>query len=293
MNYILENEEWVMQVQDRGAELNSVRCKATGKEYIWQADPDIWARHAPVLFPIVGRLRKDQYRIGEQVFTMRQHGFARDRDFKMLEQVPNRLRFGLTADQQTMELYPFNFILDIEYYLQDNKLSVTYSVTNQDQRPMPFSIGAHPAFNIPRVVKQQVQEYHLLFEKAELLARYLLTDGLQNGQQERLMHHDQLLPLHPALFEQDAIIFKHPKSENVSLINQSTGQKIVELKMRGFPYLGIWQKSGAEFICIEPWYGLADSTDFGSELIHKEGIQVIDPEEVFCCSYTLVFFNDN
>jgi galactose mutarotase-like enzyme len=154
---------------------------------------------------------------------------------------------------------------------------------------MPFSIGAHPAFATPSVVDQQMQEYWLEFEQPETLDRHLIIDGLRSGETKRLLENEQTLPLHPKLFEQDAIVFKNVQSGKVSLVSRSSGKKLVEMEITGFPYLGIWQKVGADFICIEPWYGLADEHDFDGELTDKEGILLLEPEKSFHCSYTIRF----
>lgn len=290
MNYVLENEAWSIQVKEVGAELCSVKNKASGREYLHLADPKIWPRYAPVLFPIVGRLKDDIYHAEGKTYHMKQHGFARDRAFHALEQEKNYLMFGLTADDDTMRQYPYNFVLDIIYTLQENELKVTYVVSNKDQRDMPFSIGAHPAFATPRILEQQMQEYHLLFEKPETLDRYFIEDGLRNGESKRLFENERKLPLHPKLFERDALIFKGVQSEKVSLVEQSSGQTLVEVTIEGFPYLGIWQKMGADFICIEPWYGVADSADFQGDIFEKEGIVVLAAGEKFSCSHRIRFF---
>ena len=290
MNHILENQDWTVKVKELGAELSSVRKQSTGREYIWQADPNVWKGQAPILFPIVGRLNNDEYRVDGKAYQMKQHGFARKSHFSMLEQEKTRLKFGLTADAQSMEAYPYNFVLDITYQLVSNELAVTYLVINKDQQEMPFSIGAHPAFSAPRIVDQQTQEYHLVFDQPESLERMFIEDGLRNGKSKNVLQNEQILALHPKLFEQDAIIFKNYKSECVSLISQNSGQQLVEMEIKGFPYLGIWQKVGADYICIEPWYGIADSQDFTSEIKNKEGILLLSPGEQFECSYRIRFF---
>lgn len=290
MKHILENEAWSIKIKETGAELSSVQSKADGREYIWQGDPAVWAGQAPILFPIVGRLKDDQYRTEGQTYHMKQHGFARRRNFNVLEQNKKHLKFGLTADQESMEQYPYNFVLDITYALQENTLKVTYEVTNKDQRDMPFSIGAHPAFSAPRIVDQQMQEYRLVFEKPETLDRHYIENGLVSGEQEQVLNNEQKLPLHPKLFERDALIFKHQKSDSVRLVSQSDSKKLVEMHFEGFPYLGIWQKVGADYICIEPWYGIHDAEGFTGELKDKEGIQILQPEQSFECSYEIQFF---
>ena len=287
--HILENEQLTARFKTEGAELISVQDKNSGQEYIWQADPTVWARHAPVLFPIVGRLKNDQYRLDGKTYSMKQHGFARDSDFSVVDQTKTQITFGLTASPATQEQYPFNFVLDIRYTLRERELEVAYTVINHDQEAMPFSIGAHPAFYCPAQQDQQLREYHLAFEKPETLDRHLLDSGLRTGETEQLLANEEVLPLHQKLFEADAIIFKNLASEQVSIVRQADGRPIVTVQFAGFPYLGIWQKVGADFYCIEPWYGLADVTNASGDFTKKEGAQKLSPDEQFEAVHQITF----
>ncbi|MEM6845402.1 MAG: aldose 1-epimerase family protein [Bacteroidota bacterium] len=288
-NYVLENNHLMATFKAEGAELTSVRRKDSNQEYIWQADPAIWARHAPVLFPIVGRLMDDQYTLRGETYSMGQHGFARDQNFSVVNHSATEITLGLTASPETQKIYPFNFVLDIRYTLNYNELMVTYMVTNRDQVGLPFSIGAHPAFYCPAQQGQQWEEYHLKFEKNETLDRHLLENGLRNGKTERLLTNEDVLPLHRKLFESDAIIFKDTESDWVQIIRQSDGQPIVTVSFSGFPYLGIWQKVGVDFYCIEPWYGIADTADRSGDFAEKEGIRQLSPGEQFVAKYQIKF----
>ncbi|MEM8965424.1 MAG: aldose 1-epimerase family protein [Bacteroidota bacterium] len=288
-NSILENDYLVATFKAEGAELTSVRRKVDNQECIWQADPAVWARHAPILFPIVGRLKGDQYQVNEAVYSMGQHGFARDQSFSLVDQSSTEITFGLTASPETQKVYPFNFVLDIRYTLREDELNVAYQVINRDQAVMPFSIGAHPAFYCPAQQEQQWEEYHLQFEKPETLDRHLLENGLRSGGTERLLTDKNVLPLHQKLFELDAIVFKDVKSNWVRIVRQSDGKPMVTVTFTGFPYLGIWQKVGADFYCIEPWYGIADATNSSGDFMEKEGVQQLSPEEQFTTGYQIKF----
>ena len=289
MQHILENDQLTVTLSTQGAEVQSVCNKATGQEYIWTADPGVWARHAPVLFPIVGKLKEDQYRLGDDTYAMTQHGFARDKDFKVIEHNDDHLTFGLTADPETTQQYPFNFALDLTYQLTDNRLDINYQVINHDHLDMPFSIGGHPGFLCPAHVDGHSEEYYLLFEQEETLERHLLKDGLRTGETRPVIENSRQLALHRALFEDDALVFTDVASDSVSIVPQSTGQPMVTVHFPGFPYLGVWQKVGADFYCIEPWYGLADRATTDGELTHKEGIQLLSSEEKFEVTYGVVF----
>lgn len=289
MAYSIENEQLSIQIQTHGAELISVKNKATKQEYIWQADPKVWARHAPVLFPIVGKLHGDEYRLNGSSYHISQHGFARDKEFKCIQQENHQLSFELSADEETRQMYPFEFMLQIRYRLKDNRLVIVYEVENRGSQPMPFSIGAHPAFYCPAQIDHHWEEYQLLFERNETLERHLIEDGLRNGQTKQLLDAEHVLPLHRHLFEDDAVIFYNVESEWISIMAQSTGKKIVTVYCSEFPYLGIWQKLGADFYCIEPWCGLADTKGFRGEITQKEGIQVLNASGKFEISYAIEF----
>lgn len=289
MTYNIENEHFSVQVKAHGAELSSVKHKITQQEYMWQAAPEVWARHAPVLFPIVGRLNGDQYRLNGNTYKMSQHGFARDKEFTCTQQDDHALVFELSADEETRQKYPFDFVLTIRYQLTDSRLITAYEVKNNGSQPMPFSIGAHPAFYCPAQIDQRWEEYQLLFERNETLDRHFIEEGLRSGQTEQLLDDEHVLPLHRHLFENDAIVFYNVKSEWISLMAQTTGKKIVTVYCKEFPYLGIWQKLGAEFYCIEPWYGLADKKGFNDDITRKEGIQMLKPSQNFKASYTIQF----
>jgi galactose mutarotase-like enzyme len=288
MRHILENDQLTIAVSTEGAEVQSARNQATGQEYIWTADPAVWARHAPVLFPIVGKLKNDQYRLGDETYRMTQHGFARDLEFKVIEQAPRQITLGLTASPKTTDQYPFNFALDVTYQLSDNELATTYRVLNHGSSAMPFSIGGHPGFLCPSQVDGREEAYYLLFEQQETLSRQLLSNGLRTGETRPVLQNEQKLALTPSLFEEDALVFASVASDAVSIVLRSTDQPLVTVRFPGFPYLGIWQKVGADFYCIEPWYGLADATTVSGELTEKEGILTLAPDGEFEATYSII-----
>lgn len=290
MQHILENDQLTVTLAAHGAEVQSVRRKETGQEYIWTANPAVWARHAPVLFPIVGKLKDDQYHLEEDPYRMTQHGFARDKDFKVVERAEHQITLGLTADPETTAQYPFNFTLDAGYALVGNRLEITYRVINHDRVPMPFSIGAHPGFLCPAQVNGQAETYSLVFAQEETLERHLLQGGLRTGETRPVLTNSKQLMLDRDLFEDDALVFAGVASDSVSIVPQSTGQPMVSVGFSGFPYLGIWQKVGADFYCIEPWYGVADTVDTDGAFTRKEGIQMLAPEGTFEAAYEITFY---
>ena len=285
---VLQNDFLALTVHPQGAELASVRDQQDQTEYLWQADPSHWGRHAPVLFPIVGRLKDDQYRYGGQIYGLSQHGFARDCSFELVENRANLLDFRLSADEETRQRYPFDFVLHIRYTLAGRELTVSYQVANRGQVPMPFSIGAHPAFNCPLVAGESFADYDFVLAQPETAERHRLAGGLYTGEVETVFDGSNHLPLTPALFEQDALVFHHLQSEWVALRSRVSGRE-VRMTIGSFPYFGLWTKPGAPFVCLEPWQGLADYTDASGDLTDKPGIHLLMPKQVHTSSYTITF----
>jgi galactose mutarotase-like enzyme len=289
MNYQLKNNRYTITLTSKGAELISFLDRETQREYIWQGDPQFWGRHSPVLFPFVGRLNGDQYRLGKEIYHHSQHGFARDCEFFCIEQNNNLIRFRLNSHENTLKVYPFKFSLSISYELLDHTLKISYKIENQDQKMMPFSIGGHPGFTCPILPKTEFNQYYLEFSEWETLSRHCLDQGLFNGDTEVILNQENKLFLNHDLFQDDALVFKHPRSNAISLVHQDQG-KILTVHFPGFDYLGIWTKpeQDANFICIEPWLGLADQKGFSGEFQDKEGMKILSPQESFECCYSIL-----
>ena len=287
MIHTLENDQLRVQIKRRGAELSSLQAKQTGLEYLWQADPAVWGRHAPVLFPTVGKLRNDHYAWNGQSFSLPQHGFARDRDFEMVDQTPDRIVLRLQADATSRRVYPFDFELRITHALRGNRVDVGYEVINPGAGELPFCIGAHPGFVCPLAKDEVFEDYFLEFDQSETLDRYLIEGGFFNGKTEPLLRDSRIIPLQRSLFEQDAIVVKKFRSSSLTLKSRKSTPS-VKVEFAGFPYLGIWTKQApAPFICIEPWYGLADRTDASGRLSDKEGLQMVPAGGRFHCRHTV------
>ena len=268
-----------------GAELKSVKHQ-NGTEFMWQGQPDIWPRSAPVLFPIVGKVKNDTLKINHQPYAMGQHGFARDLSFMVQHQTANSVVFQLISSQQTREKFPFEFKLLLSYTWQDDTLICGYEVQNLDSDTMPFSIGAHPGFNIP---DGEMNACELRFNRAEEPVRHLLTDGLFNHQTETLPWQNGVLKLHTSLFDKDAIVLKNTASTQVTLKHTLSNYQVM-MDYTGFPYLGIWSKKDMQrFVCLEPWFGHADFIEGHTDMQKKEGIQLLPSHQNFKAQYALTF----
>ncbi|MDB5261142.1 MAG: aldose 1-epimerase family protein [Adhaeribacter sp.] len=287
MMHYLENENSSVAIKTSGAELSSFLNKQENLEYIWQADPQVWPRHAPVLFPVVGKLPAGKYNYGGKTYELPQHGFARDLDFKLISQENNQLIFELIDSEKTQAVYPFAFRLLIIYRLAENALEITYTVENPAAGDLYFSIGAHPAFRVPLFPGESFTDYYLEFEKPETQNHHLLEQGLLNGKSEPLLKNQTRLPLSYDLFMQDALVFKKVASEKIQ-IKTPRHQHGISFEFKGFPFFGIWTKEPeAAFICLEPWHGIASTVGDTGELALKEGIINLPPGEQFSCSYII------
>lgn len=283
----LSNDKLKASFHTKGAELCSLK-EHTGLEYIWQADPAIWGRHAPILFPIVGKVNNNTYRVDGKEYQLSQHGFARDREFEIIQLENDLVIFQLQADAQSLAVYPYQFELQIQYQLLDKTLQVSYLVKNKDQKAIYFSIGAHPGFTCPLRAGEQRTDYSLLFSKAETSERHLLENGVFNGKTSGVFQNEnENVPLTSTIFDEDALVFKDLKSEAISIADAQGNQKVT-VHFEGFPYMGIWSKSQTSpFVCIEPWCGIADSIDFKGDLSEKEGIEQLAVGETFKVSYSV------
>lgn len=283
----LENEVTKIEVDTAGAQLQSFILKADNKDYLWSGDAKYWKRKAPVLFPIVGRLKNNTYNYAGKEYEMSQHGFARDMEFELIEHSAQALTYSLKATAETLKIYPFQFELLIKYQLEKNKLKISYQVNNQDEKEMYFSIGAHPAFNWPLSKDETKSDYVLEFEHPENAARYLLADGLLTGSTKPMLVDSKTIKLKADLFENDALVFKNLKSEIITFRSRST-EREVKIEFAGFPYLGIWSQSiKAPFICLEPWHGVADIQKSSGNLTEKIGIKSLAVGETFKTGYTI------
>jgi len=256
-----------------GAEL--ITLEKEGNHYIWTVDELFWNKTSPILFPIVGRLRNDSYTINNETFSLPRHGFARNFEFRVLEQTPNSVVFCLESNATTLTNYPFEFQLLINYLLDENGLKIAYSVQNKSNEKMPFSIGAHPAF----AIHSNFSDCKLAFHSKENLVTHHLENEQFTGETTTIATDTNEIALNYSLFEKDALVFKNLNSTEISLIEN--GKSKVKVRFDGFPYLGIWTKPNAPFLCIEPWCGLADSVSHNGSIFEKEGIMVLEVNEIF------------
>lgn len=286
----LKSEKFTAVISTHGAELCSVKDN-NGKEYIWQADEKVWKRHAPVLFPIVGKVRGNKYTIDGKEYQMGQHGIARDQEFEILEHNDTMAIFELKANDITKEKYPYDFSLKITYELKDSTIKVIWTVTNTDDKKISFSIGAHPAFI---GMEDNLANGKLYFNVKEdkLTYELLNEDGLLGDDKDVLALDNGCAKLNKEFFDRDALIFEHLDCNEVALYDNND-DRIVSVKFDA-PLFGIWSAkcTGVPYVCIEPWYGRADRADFDKSFDEREYGNSLEINEVFEKSYTMEFGNN-
>jgi galactose mutarotase-like enzyme len=286
----LSNEKINVTIAEKGAELQTLTRKDMPLEYLWNGDARFWGKKSPVLFPIVGGLQNNSYRYNNETYTLSRHGFARDNVFTVVEQSAAGATLRLTDNAETLKVYPFHFQFEIAYALQDAGISVTYRVKNTGSEKMYFSVGGHPAFRLPLADGTAYEDYYLPIPKQEHAGKWPLTSaGLIERTTEPLLENTHTLPLKRSLFYQDALVLKHLASDTVTLKSDKTPHGLT-FHFSGFPYLGIWAAKDADFVCIEPWCGIADHVDASGRLEEKEGVIALAPGAEFERSWRVELF---
>ncbi|RYY61781.1 MAG: aldose 1-epimerase family protein [Chitinophagaceae bacterium] len=287
---VIENDSLVVTLDPKGAELKRIYHKGTNLDYLWNADPAFWAKSSPILFPIVGTLKSDTVVYEGKDYHMGRHGFARDREFMIEKQDKSSIVFLLVSDEDTREKFPFEFEFRVEYRLSQSSLSVTYHVKNPDTKPLWFSVGGHPAFKVPLAQGEGYTDYYIEFEKPETAGRWLISkDGLIEDHSTPLLDNTNRLPLVHELFYKDAVVLKHLESASVTLRNSKSTHGL-RFDYPGFPFLGIWAAKDADFVCIEPWCGIADRVNSNQQLTEKEGIEKLESGADFRRTWVATFF---
>lgn len=290
MKQTLTNDLLTVEISSHGAELQSILNNRTRHQYLWHGDPRFWSRRSPVLFPIVGAVWQGEFRIDGQLFKMSQHGFARDMEFTPVADTPDdEAWFALESSADTLPRYPRRFRLEIGYRLQGERLTVLWHVTNLDERPMDFQIGAHPAFNYPAFNPSDPLHGYFMFDSRRL-SRQTITDGGCVGPDESpvMLDDDRMLPLTATTFASDAIILAGSQVRRVSLLTPDHRPYLSMLF--DAPVVGLWSPNPeAPFVCIEPWWGRADNVGFNGEFSDRPYVNTLQPGQSFSASYMIIF----
>jgi len=250
----IANNQLTVTINEKGAELQSIQLN--GLEYLWQADIKYWGKHSPVLFPIVGELKDGKYIFDNKEYALSRHGFARDTMFEVKQTSDTSAIFTLHSNDETLAVYPFQFIFQVQYEIKQHTLFCSYIVQNVNSNDMYFSVGGHPAFRIPLSENLQYTDYSLKFDNDIILNRYLLRNGLTGDDTETITLDEKRLHLEPSLFYKDAIVLKHINSKHIELSSDKDAHGLTFM-FEDFPYFGIWAAIDAPFVCLEPWCGIA------------------------------------
>ena len=276
----LKNEFVTAKFNEKGAELKSLVCG--GKEYIWCGDEKIWASSAPLLFPICGGLKDDEYYYGGKKYEMKRHGYVRFCMFEVEKADEKSVTFLLRSNEESHEQYPFDYELRVCYTLSGKSLNIKYNVKNCSNETMYFSIGGHEGYYCP----EGIEEYDILLPEKETLDATVVEGPILSHNTERIIENDDKISLKEDYFKIDALVFKDMKAKSVTLKHRNS-DRALKLSFDGCDYFLIWTKVGAPYVCLEPWCGISDSVDTDKKLETKEGIRALSQNDTFEVAHTM------
>lgn len=284
----IQNKHLKVTVDRLGAQLTSIRLKSDNTEYLWQGDTITWRDHAILQFPIIGNVDSNQYRLDGVVYKIMSHGFARLSNFNISKKAGDFIEYQLESNDETRKMYPFDFVFTVRYQLVKQLLKVIFTVKNTGNNEMYFTLGYHPGFNCPILPeKEKFTDYYLKFGKKETLYRTYLEKNLLTGQQEIVLNNTDILGIKKELFSNDALVFEQIKSRSISL-RSKISKKSVTINIADAPYLGIWSPAkDGNFVCIEPWYGLADFKNKIVDFKNKAGMKKLNPNQIFSAKFEI------
>ena len=292
MIHTIRNEFLTVQVEELGAQLASIQTP-DGEEYLWQGDPEIWARRAPILFPFIARLREGVYTLEGRPYSIPTHGFARDMVFSLAQRDDHSLTFLLTDTPETREVYPFSFVLTVTYRLEKNRLIKSHRVENRSERDMFYELGAHDGFRVPLGEGAAMADYAVRLPGVNSVWFYGMDERCTlTPKGEAVPLPQERLPLTPASYGLDTMVLDSPPAARAELLDPR-GKIRVAVDFPDFPYLGIWTAGkpfDTGYVCIEPWSSLPDATFVDRELAHKVGVRRLAPGEGETLSYTTTIY---
>ncbi len=282
------NDNITIQIDSMGAELKSLKRLDTGTEYMWEGDPAFWNRTSPVLFPLIGGLKNDEYLHEGRRYKLEKHGFARNMQFTLKSQTNKEIWFSLESNEETMKKYPFAFLLELGYELQENTVIVKWKVTNPSSGDLYFSIGGHPAIRCPILEGTKQTDYRIRLDVKDKVMTSVIESGLISGEKEECPLEDGYLRITENMFDIDALVIEDHQAHETAFVKPD-GSTYLTVRFDA-PVFGIWSPAGksAPFICIEPWYGRCDSLDFAGTWAEREWGQHLAAGECFEASYQII-----
>lgn len=295
MDYTIKNSILQVVISSTGAEIQSIKSQHSGYEYIWQADQNVWHRHAPVLFPIVGKLKNDEYTYQGKTYHMSQHGFARDMEFTLEQHTAESITLLLTDTAESRAIYPFKFELRVNYNLLNNLLEENFSVTNKSDNEMIFGIGGHPGFNIPTNDEVTKEDFYFSTKPSRARVQIPLKGSYLDWANRSLASTNSLITLSDHLFKNDALIFQLRGHDNRVSLRTDTSDFHINVWLRNAPFVGVWSQypKTADYVCIEPWWGIADREDTNQKLEEKYGMNHLDADKTFNAGFSMAFHDQD
>ena len=289
MVYEIHNEFLSVKIEDAGAQLASVKDR-TGTEYLWQGDPDIWPRRAPLLFPIIARLKDNRYLLEGEAWTIPTHGFCRSAPFTVAEQAEDRISFRYRDTEETRKVYPFAFSLTVAYHLEGRSLKKTHTVENPGNKPMPYELGGHDGWRAPIGGGERMDDYAIRFPGVEEIQPYGMdAENMITPKTEIYRLNNGRMPLKPSVYGLDTIILD-ALPQRRAILEDGGGKPRLSVEFNDFPYLGVWTAAkdfDTNYVCIEPWTTLPDAVFAGRELTEKAGIRILQPGHSETLSYSV------
>ncbi len=268
------------EISELGAEIKSI--KKDGYEYIWSGDKRVWGNTAPVLFPILGFLKDGKYTLDGKTYEMTKHGIVRGKTFSVESVTEASATMLYKHNEETLKMYPYEFELRVIFTLEGSSVRIEYRVNNNNDREMYFTVGAHEAYATP----EGIEDYDIIFPNKENLETMLLNGGLLQHNTMTIGINTEYLPLYDKYFILDTLIFENLKSKELILKNRKTDRS-VKIEFPDCPYLAIWHKPSAGYICIEPWSGLPDREDTNYDIKTKAGIMSLAPRGIYSNIHTI------
>lgn len=282
MQNTIQNDYLICTIESVGAEIRSLKDKATGKEYIWQIDDSVWGSSSPVLFPAIGKIKDNKIEYKGEPYAMPKHGIIRNNAGLIFEQISSSsCSLTLISSEKTLLKYPYKFSFSAVFTLIEKRLIMEYIIDNKDAVPMPFACGGHTAYSLPLSKEVKLSDYVVEFpSEGNLMASTLGASGLLSAKKRKIKTEDKLLPLSETIFNEDALVFENISFEWVRL-RKKTDAKGVIVRFRGFPHLALWSKPGTDYVCVEPWLGLPDSENESTDITQKATYKSIEPNTKF------------
>lgn len=282
MLHTIESELLICTIESNGAEIRSLRNKATGVEYIWQINKSIWGSSSPVLFPAIGKIKEEKVIFNGKEYAMPKHGIVRNNNLLSFEQYGvSSCAFILTSSEKTLKQYPFKFSFTVEFSLIEKRLIMIYKVENRDSVPMQFACGGHTAYACPLGENIKLSDYVIEFPtQLDLKTSKLGASGLLSHLNHKIESNEKIIPLSDTLFNEDALIFSDIECDWIRLRKKNEKKGIV-VRFTGYPHLALWSKPLADYVCIEPWLGLPDREDESIDLTQKPTYKTIEPDTKF------------